>query len=379
MVVLIKEQIMAVLTGSQHAFAEVRDRLRDDIRHRNMSVGDRMPTISQIARKYDVSRNTAIRAVTELVNAGVLESRRRIGITVRSVSPFPESGVKQKSILSITRYGPLFVSKTISNAIVEILPGWRLFHTDIGGTESDNYSDEFLDDFFDNNRYEAYLLYSVHRKLKEYFQKRQLPCVVIGGEEEGIDLPNVYTDEYVRYFEIVKFLLQNGYPNIAFVQFDKKRPGDVQREAAVFAAYSESCDGDEIIKPFVLNIDETDKTGTEEKLCEFLQETEFPVGVALCSDHAACWLLQKAQEMGIAIPEQLGIVTSGISDLPEHTYPQITSLKKYHTQLGFAIGKMLWQIIGGYELESRHVMLSMEAPFIEERQTTTEVAMVAPL
>ena len=114
MVALIKEQIMAILTGSQHAFAEVRDRLRDDIRRRNMSVGDRMPTISQIAKKYDVSRNTAIRAVTELVNEGVLESRRRVGITVRSVSASAAYGVKTKSILAIARHGPLFVSKSVT-------------------------------------------------------------------------------------------------------------------------------------------------------------------------------------------------------------------------------------------------------------------------
>lgn len=366
---------MAVLTGSKHAFAEVRDRLRDDIRRRNMRVGDRMPTVSQIAKEYNVSRNTAIRAVTELVKEGVLESRRKVGITVRSISPFSGPGVKQKSILSIARYGPLFVSKTVSKAITEILPGWRIFHTEIGGAESGDYSDRFLDDFIDNNRYEAYLLFSVHHKLKQYFQKRQLPCVVIGGEEQGIDLPNVYTDEYVRYFEAVRFLLQKGYPHIAFIQFDKRRLGDIQREAAVCAAYSESNNGDEIVKPLVLSIDETDKAGTEELFCRFLRETEFPIGVVSCSDHAACWLLQKAQEVGIAIPEQLGIVTSGVSDLPEHTCPQITSLGKYHTQLGFAVGKMLWQIIGGYGPEPRHVLLPEGPPYIHERQTTTEVAM----
>lgn len=361
---------MVVMAGSKHAFAEVRDRLRADIRRRNMSVGDRMPTVSQLAKEYNVSRNTVIRAVTELVNEGVLESRRRVGITVRSISF--RIGVKKKSLLAISKYGPVHVSKKMSDAIIESLPGWRMFHTEISGAESNDYCEEFLDEFINNNQYEVYLLNSVNSKLKRYFQKRQLPCVVVGDLSEGIDLPNVAFDEYERYYQATSYLLQKGYPNIAFIQFARKNPGDYRRETAVCAAYSEAQCHDEIKKPVLLDVDDSDRQKAELVLDNFIREALFPVGVVSGSDTATCWLLQKAHDIGIEIPGQLGIVTSGITDLPTHTYPQITSLKPDQTRLGFAVGGMLTRILAGYGPEPRHLIIPYHPPYIIERQTTEE-------
>ena len=361
---------MSVTTGLKHIYLQVKDRLRDEILDRNLKVGDKLPTISEIATRYKVGRDTAIKAIGELVREGVLESRRRAGITVRSI-PLRQNA-KRKSILAIVGRGPLFISDAMRDAIWESLPGWRLFQTRINSAESNGYCEKALYEFIGNNQYEAYLLSSVNPKLKQYFYKKNLPCMVVGGLEDGIDLPNMAFDEYERYYQATRYLLRQGYPNIAFIQRKEKNPGDYQREVAVCAAYSEASPNKGIRKPVVLSIDELEKAEGEKILEEFLSGAQFPFGVVSGSDYVSCWLLQTALRMGVSVPGRLGIITSGTTDMPSHTHPQLTSLRPDQTRLGFAMGRMLMQITSGYSPEPRHVCLPYESPYVVQRQTTKE-------
>ena len=368
---------MPVTADLKHIYLQVKERLWKEILDRNLEVGDKLPTISEIAARYNVGRDTAIKAVKELVQEGIVESRRRAGITVRNVPQ--RQHVKRKSILAIVRGGPLFISDDMRDAIWESLPGWRLFQTRINGAESKGYSNKTLDDFISHNQYEVYLLISVNPKLKEYFYKKNLPCIVVGGLEEDIDLPNVAFDEYERYYQATRHLLQQGYPNIAFIQRKVKSPGDYQREVAVCAAYSETSPNKGIKKPLVLSISELEKAEGENILEEFISDAQFPLGVVSGSDYVSCWLLQTASRMGVSIPDQLGIITSGITNMPTNTHPQLTSLRPDHTKIGFAMGKMLMQITGEYSPEPRHVCLPYEPPYVIQRETTKELVAVTPL
>jgi len=361
---------MTNLARTKHAYLEIKDRLLDTIRQENLVVGDKLPTITEIADRYSVCRATAIRAVKALANDGVVSSRRRVGITVNALPP--RKNVKHKSILTIvTRDWHL--QQQISDAILECLPGWSIFQTHIGGSISNNYSEDFLDDFISKHQYEAYLLWSVNKEIKSYFQKRKLPCIVIGDLENGIDLPNITFDEYERYYQATRYLLQQGYPDIVFIQFERKRPGDYLHEAGVRAALSENLVRDGICKPLVLSLDSNNEKEGKKILQRFLSETQFPVGVVSSWDNMTCWLLQIAHEMGVDIPRQLGIITTGVTDLPVHTVPQVTSLRWDKTRSGFEIGKMLIRMARGYDLTPRHVLIPYEPPYVITRQTTKEV------
>ena len=57
----------------------------------------------------------------------------------------------------------------------------------------------------------------------------------------------------------------------------------------------------------------------------------------------------------------------------------MTSLKAEQTRLGFALANMLTQLIEGYELESRHVILRYESPYVIERQTTKQLVAEASI
>ena len=367
---------MTNLTGMAYAYIEIKQRLIKHICDSGYQVGRKLPTITTLAEEYNVSRDTAIRAVRELVREGILESRRGVGITVRKI---PERGnVKRESVLAIFRNSP-FLIDAFHDAFYQALPGWQVFQTSLNDITSDNYCDSFLDAFIQKNPYEVYLLFSVHEKLKRYCERKNLPCVVIGEVEKDLHLPNVCFDEYARYYQAARYLLDKGYDNLAFLQFLRKSPGDFQRTAAICEAYSESRIDDDLRRPLIVDVDELDQKSTEAALSEMLSRAEFPLGVVSGTDTGACWLLQQAHAMGVSIPDDLGIVSSGTSDLPTHVYPQITCLRPDQTKLGFAVARMIRQIVSGYDFDSRHVRIPFTAPYVIERQTTRDAHVNAPI
>ena len=355
------------MNSSKFAYLEIRDRLCEQIQRDGFDIGDKLPTISEIAQRYGVCRNTAIRAISSLVSEGILESRRRAGIHIKEI---PKSKLMNpKSILAITSESqPL--PGGISNTIMHCLPEWPLLQVRIDEASTEGYCPHALDNFFTSNSYGVYILFSVHRKLKEYFLQTKLPCLLIAGLEDSLGLPSVCYDIYARYYHATKSLIGQGYHNIIFIKKKTDEHELCRPEIAVTEAYNEIDFNQKIQEPVVLEIDETNRSQAEEILSEMLASTEFPAGVVSSSDLVSCWLVQKAMQNDIAIPDQLGIITSNTTEIPTETYPQITGLRSDQKKLGFAAARILTQMLGGSTNNLPQTVLPFEPPFLIQRHTT---------
>jgi DNA-binding GntR family transcriptional regulator len=64
--------------------------LRGLIRSGELATGDRVPSEAQLARDYDISRDTAQRALAVLADEGLIMRRRGIGSIVAKVDPVRE-------------------------------------------------------------------------------------------------------------------------------------------------------------------------------------------------------------------------------------------------------------------------------------------------
>jgi len=70
------------------------------IRSGELAPGDRVPSEPQLAREYEVSRDTAQRALATLAAEGLIIRRRGIGSIVADVQPLTEVPVGQGSRIS---------------------------------------------------------------------------------------------------------------------------------------------------------------------------------------------------------------------------------------------------------------------------------------
>ncbi len=80
---------------------DIADRLAESIRNCEFHPGERLPTETEIVRKFGVSRTVVREAITSLQAAGLVETRRGIGSFVRSAPKGIELGIKPESIVTV--------------------------------------------------------------------------------------------------------------------------------------------------------------------------------------------------------------------------------------------------------------------------------------
>lgn len=82
----------------------------------NLQEGDRIPAQSELCRLLNAGCATVDRAVKSLVNDGVLESRKRIGVFVRMEKPEGHLG-RSVGIIGLVRNVPRIFNWTLANAL----------------------------------------------------------------------------------------------------------------------------------------------------------------------------------------------------------------------------------------------------------------------
>jgi len=78
----------------------IKDVIREEVRQKKYQSGDKLPSVNQLARQFNTSRNTAIKAINDLCRDGLLESLQGVGTIVRrqqeALMPIQRTGLKKK-------------------------------------------------------------------------------------------------------------------------------------------------------------------------------------------------------------------------------------------------------------------------------------------
>lgn len=75
--------------GAVPPYEQIRSQVEAMVAAGTLRTGDRLPTIRQLAHDLGLATGTVARAYTELEQAGLVVSRRRIGTVVAETSPQP--------------------------------------------------------------------------------------------------------------------------------------------------------------------------------------------------------------------------------------------------------------------------------------------------
>lgn len=118
-------------------YHQIKEELLSDIKKGRWAVGEMIPSEIQLSHKYGVSRNTAQRAINDLVHEGILERKQGIGTFVvaqkieQSLACFysfsqamHSQGIKTSAkVLSLSRE----MATTAQAKYLDIMPGAELF------------------------------------------------------------------------------------------------------------------------------------------------------------------------------------------------------------------------------------------------------------
>lgn len=112
----------------------------------------------------------------------------------------------------------------------------------------------------------------------------------------------------------------------------------------------------------------------QQDLAEWVGEFQFPAGIFAAHDYRARMVLERCVELGIAVPEELGVV--GVDDDPvvcEFSTPTLTSIRQNGQEAGFRAALLLNQLMEGESKPARTQLIAPEGLMARDSTKVTAV------
>ncbi len=319
------------------------------IKSNALPLGTRLPSLTALAEKYGVSRITAIAAVKELVNAGLLVSRPRSGIFVASVGLSPPQSDRNVIAIIVTAVLNPFYASIIHGAEEQCHQrGYRLVIAS-SNNEAKREADK-ISELIDHVA--GFLIapvtgagnYSAYTPLLE----RDIPFVFVDRYLDKLSVPVVTTDNEEGGYEATRHLLETGRKRI-FVLTGSTATSTTER----IAGYRRALKARKIIFDPALVCCYPHKDLVDEKVGYLLTRqilqsgaAEEPFGIFALNSGFASGAYVALKDAGLRIPEDVAIV--GFDDLyAEHMAPLLTTVRTDLMEIGSKAVELLFALMEG--------------------------------
>ena len=178
--------------------------------------------------------------------------------------------------------------------------------------------------------------------------------MALGRPENGEDIPCVDVDGARGTDDAVQHFIDLGWRRIACIGLSAELICSGDR----LAGYRRALERNGLVYDPVLvaNKPTTEEAG-HEAMRRFLTLDEPPDAVLACSDELALGAMSAAQEQGLVVGQDIGVI--GFDDIPSAAYchPSLTTIRQPMYEIGTRLCHMLIQVIKGKEIEERQVIL----------------------
>jgi len=180
-----------------------------------------------------------------------------------------------------------------------------------------------------------------------------VPIVLINNQH-GSDFAHSIRIDNVHGMRLAtEHLLQLGHTEIAYVGDRFGLHSDEER----FAGYQDALNAGQIPLNRRLTIRGDGKAdGAAAALDQLLTAPTKPTAVASYNDMTALGLIHRAQELGIAVPEELSV--TGFDDIPfaAFTRPPLTTIRQPRREMGREAMRLLFALLDGEEAQKTSVI-----------------------
>jgi len=345
-------------------YQQILNCLRDSITAGEYAVGARLPSESELVRRFGASRVTVNRALRELQLAGLIDRRAGSGSYVRATRPqgytfgllIPELG--QTEIFEPICRGMAQAQQAEHHALL-----WGRSLDDSEATASDvtglcrqligkNVSGVFFAPLELTPEKDQ-----INRAIAAEFEKAGIPMVLLDRdlaiypERSGFDLVGI--DNRRAGYVITAHLLRSGCGRVIFVG----RPRSAPTVDARIAGYREAIldAGLDHRSEFVCRIDPSD-TGAVRQVMNDLG----PDGIVCANDFTAANLMKTLNELNIVVPDEVRM--AGIDDVKYASLLPVplTTIHQPCSQIGLTAVEAMVQRLHKPDLPARDILLNFQ-------------------
>ena len=319
----------ALTTETEEApkHSRVRELLMAAIRAGEFAPGEQLPGERDLAARYAVSYMTARRAITEMVEADLLERRPNKGTYVRAQGSRRLAGVTINLIypLQLSSFGDQFLQSAIMGTQKR---GWH-YHLVPLQTGRERSAVRALD-----HGEPAILMTPGLDEASPLYQavaRAQGRVVTIGGELGGHIAPAVMADDALAVRLIMEHLRRAGHRAIGFITKNLTHPIEQERIATWKECCAPAMTPTQIERRLIELNDLQPRQGISHThliyaaLSAKLACRDLDVTALICSgDSTALATLAACRANGYAVPAEMSVVTIGDSPIMEFCNPPLT-------------------------------------------------------
>lgn len=299
-----------------------------------LAIDSQVPTEKELSQKYQVSRITSKRALTELEQLGLIYRIRGKGSFVKADKP--EASIvsiqKTKRILFLF---PFLTDLSVGDFTEGLNPIMQENQFEVLMTSLDFLQTKTAQEVMDE--FDGLIYYAIdteqHLDLLFELSLKEFPVVILDKKIYELPFPTVLSDNFAGGALATNQLIADGHQKIGFLFGEPTHPQSVRQR---YLGYLEALDKANLAFHTALD----DQKATNKELLNYIQEHQLTAFVCE-NDLVAIQTMNQLKQAGFSVPADFSII--GFDDIQAASLvdPPLTTIAQNFKELGKSAGKKL--------------------------------------
>jgi len=356
---------------SEPLYKQIKKDILYQIENNELKKGEKIPSMVELSKHFEVSLITIKQAISELVNEGYLETRGSKGTYVKDKRK--ERSKEVGIIFPALAVNPFFneIYSSIENILKVNDFSFYVYNTDYNIEREIRYLKElkekkvggiiFCPCYSGSDSPSVYLL--------SEFLEREIPVIFLDIKIEGIKIDYVRSDNFRGGYEATKYLIELGHKRIGFIlSREVNTTSDrIKGYRKALEEYGMKYD-DLLIKKFNVrgNYEEIGYSGT----LELMNLKNPPTAIITSTDTIAIGIYKACHELRLKIPDDVSVIGYDNLSLSQYLIPALTTVDQRKYELGVETAKLLLRRVNGDKEPYKDVILK---PILLKRESCSKV------
>lgn len=199
----------------------------------------------------------------------------------------------------------------------------------------------------------------------EEFKRSPVPIVLAASFDQNNEIPSVNIDYEQAAYDAVKFLIDKGHKQIAYVTAPLEEPVNKIKKLNGYQRALEEA-GLSLNEEYIIEGDYSYESGIE-AFDKILELSPKPTAVFVGTDEMALGVIHAAQDKGYKIPDDFEVVGFDNTRLAVMIRPKLTTVVQPTYDIGAVAMRLLTKLMNKEEVDNQIVILPHR---IEIRQST---------
>jgi GntR family transcriptional regulator of arabinose operon len=326
-------------------YKQVIEYYKDYIKIYELIDGDLLPSESEVADKFNFSRDTVRRALEELEKEKVVSRKRGKGTFFKDI----KNEVKEKRVAVITTYLSNYIFPNIISGIEEVVSS-KHYTLNLANTDNDpNKERKHLRKVIDNevdgliieptkSAVDTHNM-DLYRELKA----KNIPFVMLNAYYRELNPSYAIVNDYKGGHKATQYLLQLGHKNIAGIFKEDDLQGIFRMKGFKKALSDYGIDPEKAdIGTYI-----TSQISSYPYHCmnKMLSKSDKPTAVVCYNDEIAVDVVKAILDNGLKVPEDISVVSFDDSILATATNIKLTTIRHPKEELGRHAARLLFNML----------------------------------